>query len=284
MKRVVVSAVLGLTLVASAAHAQDRWERVVRDQLRQVGQASEQRGYTMATDIYQGRLDDDESTNLTVNLEQGKDYVMWGVCDQDCSDIDLVIYDSDGDEVDSDLETDDKPLLHVIPSRDGRYKVKVTMVTCSADPCRYGVGLWSKAAGSSSNSSSSSTDSNGDDRWQASVRSQLQTAGRTTTERGFTMSHEIFMGSLDDDASESLNIPLDGGTQYVLVGKCDQDCSDLDLTIYDPDGKKVDEDVQDDDTPVLQLTPRSDGRYRVKVTMPTCTASPCRYGVGVWAK
>jgi hypothetical protein len=98
------------------------------------------------------------------------------------------------------------------------------------------------------------------------------------------MSHEIFMGSLDDDASESLNIPLDGGTQYVLVGKCDQDCTDLDLTIYDPDGKKITEDIQDDDTPVLQLTPRSDGRYRVKVTMPTCSADPCRYGVGVWAK
>jgi hypothetical protein len=281
MKRVVVSALLGMTLAATAAHAQDRWERVVRDQLRQVGSATEQRGYTMATDVYQGSLDDDESTNLTVNLERGKDYVMWGVCDQDCTDIDLVIYDSDGDEVDSDLESDDKPLLHVIPGRDGRYRIKVTMVTCSAEPCRYGVGLWSKAAGSGN---SASSNSGGEDRWQADVRRYLTTAGATWTERGFAMSHEVFYGSLNDDASESLNIPLDAGTEYVLIGKCDNDCTDLDLTIYDADGKKLDEDVEEDDSPQVRLTPRSNARYRVKVAMPTCSANPCRYGVGVWAK
>jgi hypothetical protein len=281
MKRVVVSALLGLTLAATAAHAQDRWQQVVRDQLRQVGQATEQRGYSMTSEVFQGSLDDDESENFSVNLERGKDYVLWGVCDQDCTDVDLVIYDSDGDEVDSDLETDDKPLLHVVPSRDGRYRVKVTMVSCSAEPCRYGVGLWSKAAGSGN---SASSNSGGEDRWQANVREQLEAAGRTTTERGFTMSHEIFMGSLNDDASESLNIPLDAGTQYVLVGKCDEDCTDIDLTIYDGDGKKIDEDVEDDATPVLQLTPRVNARYRVKVAMPTCSANPCRYGVGVWAK
>ena len=285
MKRVVVSALLGLTLTATAAQAQDQWERVVRSELQRVGRASEQRGYTMATDVYQGRLDDDESTNLTVTLERGKDYVMWGVCDQDCSDIDLVIYNSDGDEVDSDLETDDKPLLHVVPSRDGRYKVKVTMVNCSADPCRYGVGLWSKPAGSeSSSSSTSSTDNNGDDRWQAVVREQLVRAGRVWNDQGYSMSHEIFMGSLNDDASESLNIPLDGGTQYVLMGTCDQDCTDVDLIIYDPDGKQIDKDEETDDKPILQLTARNSGRYRVKVSMPTCSADPCRYGVGVWAK
>jgi len=283
MKRVVVSALLGLTLAASAAQAQDRWEESVRRQLQSVGRSYEERGFRMASEIYQGRLKDDESTTLTVTLDAGKDYVFWGVCDQDCSDIDLVLYDSNGDEVDSDVLSDDQPVVNVSPSREGRYRVKVSMVTCSAEPCRYGVGLWSKAGGSGSASASSSSDGS-EDRWQASVRAQLERAGRTTTERGFTMSHEIFMGSLDDDGSESLNIPLDGGTQYVLVGKCDEDCTDLDLTIYDADGKKIDEDVEDDDTPVLQLTPRSNARYRVKVAMPTCSANPCRYGVGVWAK
>ncbi len=287
MKRVVLSALAGVALVATTAHAQDRWERVVRQQLEQVGQATERNGYTMATDIYQGRLDDDASTNLTVSLERGKDYVMWGVCDQDCTDIDLVIYDSDGDEVDSDLQTDDKPLVHVIPPRDGRYKIKVSMVACSANPCRYGVGLWSKTAGSGSGiqaESNSGGSGNGEDRWQAVVSQQLATAGERITREGYSMSHEIFMGSLNDDANESLNIPLDAGTKYVLVGKCDQDCNDLDLVIYDPNGNEVDSDVEVDDAPVLTLTARSSGRYRVKVSMPGCSANPCRYGVGVWAK
>ena len=79
-------------------------------------------------------------------------------------------------------------------------------------------------------------------------------------------------------------MPLDGGTQYMLVGVCDQDCSDMDLVIYDPNGNEVDNDLLDDDNPVLQLAPRNDGRYRVKVSIPACSANPCRYGVGVWAK
>jgi len=287
MKRVVLSALLGVTLVATAADAQDRWERVVRQELQTVGQVTERNGYTMATDIYQGRLDDDASTNLTVTLERGKDYMMWGVCDQDCTDIDLVIYDSDGDEIDSDLQTDDKPLVHVVPPRDGRYKIKVTMVTCSANPCRYGVGLWSKAAGSGSGitaDNSGGNSSSGGDRWQAVVQQQLTAAGERVTAQGYSMSHEIFMGSLDDNENESLNIPLDAGTKYVLLGKCDQDCTDIDLVIYDPNGNEVDSDIDDDDYPQLELTARSSGRYRVKVMMPACSANPCRYGVGVWAK
>lgn len=281
MKRAVVSALLGVTLIATTASAQDQWERVVRQQLQQVGAASERNGYTMASDVFQGRLDDDGSTSLNVTLQAGKDYVLWGVCDQDCSDIDLVIYDSDGDEVDSDLQTDDKPLLRVVPSRNGRYRIKVSMVSCSANPCRYGVGLWSKPAGSSS---SSNNNSSGGDRWETVVRSQLATKGEVAVRNGYQMSHEIFMGRLDDDANESLNIPLDGGNDYILIGVCDQDCSDVDLVIYDPNGNEVDSDVEDDDSPVLQLKVRENGRYRVKVSMPACSANPCRYGVGVWAK
>lgn len=290
MKRVVVSALLGVSLVASTAHAQDQWERVVRRQLEQVGSVSERNGYRMASDIFQGRLDDDATTNLNVELQRGKDYVLWGVCDQDCSDIDLVIYDSNGDQVDSDLQTDDKPLLHVIPSRNGQYRIKVSMANCSANPCRYGVGLWSRAVGSgnsgndNSSSNNNSSSSSEGDRWEGVVRRQLDEAGKVATDKGYAMSHEIFMGRLDDDASESLNIPLDGGTKYILVGVCDQDCSDVDLTIYDPDGNEVDSDLLTDDKPVLELDPRSNGRYRVKVSMVACTANPCRYGVGVWAK
>ena len=54
--------------------------------------------------------------------------------------------------------------------------------------------------------------------------------------------------------------------------------------IYDPNGNEVDSDIDDDDYPQLELTARSSGRYRVKVMMPACSANPCRYGVGVWAK
>jgi hypothetical protein len=263
----------------------DRWEAVVRSQLDQAGQAATSMGYSMSHDIYQGRLDDDAVDNLTVNLRSGQRYKILGVCDQDCRDIDLTLYDGNGNVVASDLATDDKPELTVTPSRGGEYRVKVSMANCTADPCRYGVGIWSRDAGTSDPETSSSSGGSSDgDQWEAVVRSQLQEKGREAEQKGFQMSHEIFMGRLDDDANESLNIPLDAGTHYVMWGVCDQDCTDIDLTIYDPDGNKVGEDVATDDHPHLDLVANATGRYRVKVGMVTCSADPCRYGVGVWAK
>lgn len=282
MKRVLVSALLGAALVSSVAQAQDRYEEVVRAELRRVGQTSENSGYHLTTDIFMGRLDDDATTNQNVSLESGQDYAIWGVCDQDCTDIDLTLYDDDGNQVDQDIQTDDKPLVRVTPRRNGRYRIKVSMATCSANPCRYGVGVWSRAA-RGGNSSDNSSSSEGD-RWERVVRQQLDNSGQQYRDQGFTMSHEIFMGRLDDDSNESLNIPLDGGTRYRLAGVCDQDCTDVDLTIYDPDGNEVDSDLETDDHPRLTVVPERSGRYRVKVSMVACSANPCRYGVGVWAK
>jgi hypothetical protein len=68
------------------------------------------------------------------------------------------------------------------------------------------------------------------------------------------------------------------------VGVCDNDCSDLDLVLYDADGDQVDSDVQTDDVPIVQVTPRETMRYRVKVLMPTCKTNPCWYGIGVYGK
>ncbi|HET7042645.1 MAG TPA: hypothetical protein VFI13_11520, partial [Gemmatimonadales bacterium] len=193
MKRAVVSALLGVIVVTSAAQAQDQWERVVRSQLQQVGTASEGRGYSMSHDIFMGRLDDDANTNLTLNLDAGKAYEIWGVCDQDCSDIDMVLYDENDNEVDSDLLTDDKPLVEVTPRHAARFRIKVTMASCRANPCRYGVGVWSRNAtnnandvnnanSASSNSGSSSSDG---DQWERVVRAQLNTAGQEEASNGY---------------------------------------------------------------------------------------------------
>lgn len=294
MKRALVSALLGVALVATTAHAQDQWERVVRSQLQTVGSASEGRGFHMDHDIYMGRLDDDAITNLTVNLDAGKSYEIWGVCDQDCSDIDMVLYDDNDNEIDSDLLTDDKPLVEVTPRHTGGFRIKVTMANCRANPCRYGVGVWSKNATAndannansvnSSGNSGSTSSSSGTDQWEAVVRAQLNTAGQQEQGNGYQMSHEIFMGRLDDDANESLTIPLDGGNEYILIGKCDQDCSDMDLTIYDPSGNEVASDLATDDSPTLHIKSAVNGNYRLKVAMPACRVNPCRYGVGVWSR
>lgn len=121
-------------------------------------------------------------------------------------------------------------------------------------------------------------------RWERQVRDQLKRAGRVLEDRGFELTHDVYTGSLRDDESESLTLTLRGGNDYALVGVCDEDCRDIDLRLYDLDGEEVDIDIEDDDTPIVQVSASSTGKYRLRVIMASCSTSPCFYGVGTFGK
>lgn len=91
-------------------------------------------------------------------------------------------------------------------------------------------------------------------------------------------------GSLNDDAKASHDMNVVGDREYVLFGACDNDCSDLDLLIYDGAGDLVRRDVATDDRPVLIFTPKKSGKYRIEVVMAACTDAPCRYGLQLKSK
>jgi hypothetical protein len=91
-------------------------------------------------------------------------------------------------------------------------------------------------------------------------------------------------GRLADDASEAHEMVVVGGNDYALFAACDNDCSDLDLKIYDPAGSLVMQDVAVDDTPVLTFTAHSSGKYRIETVMATCSRNPCFYGLELMAK
>lgn len=91
-------------------------------------------------------------------------------------------------------------------------------------------------------------------------------------------------GSLDDDEETSHEMTVNRGTDYVLFGACDNDCRDLDILVYDPDGDLVRRDVAADDNPVVVFTAAMAGKHRVKVVMADCRTEPCRYGLQLNAK
>ena len=123
-----------------------------------------------------------------------------------------------------------------------------------------------------------------ENQWRSQVEGYLKRAARTLSDRGYDQTHDTQIGSLRDDENDSFTLTLHSGTAYALVGVCDNDCSDLDMVLYDADGGQVDSDVQTDDVPIVQVTPRETMRYRVKVIMATCKTNPCWYGIGVYGK
>lgn len=91
-------------------------------------------------------------------------------------------------------------------------------------------------------------------------------------------------GTLSNLATGTHEMEVVAGNRYILFGACDNDCTDLDLKIYNPDGTVLAQDIATDDIPTLVFQPSTSARYRVEVIMAHCNRSPCFYGVQLMAK
>ena len=123
-------------LVASPAHAQPA---IVQTQLDSAIVLMGGQGFAPADEPVTGTLAQGDDEEFELDLQSGVSYFIVGVCDGGCSDLDLVLTDASGDEVESDRELDDVPMLAVESERTGSYVLSVQMATCSSSQCHYGV-------------------------------------------------------------------------------------------------------------------------------------------------
>ena len=73
-----------------------------------------------------------------------------------------------------------------------------------------------------------------------SLRDKLfASASELFADEGFHPVGFIHQGSLDSGEGERVTVSLAPGEEIALVGVCDSDCSDLDMTLLDPDGEQV---------------------------------------------
>jgi hypothetical protein len=126
--------------VAQASRSREQ----VRRQLVQATQVFERAGFRATHNLVTGYLGNGGDENITLTLRQGMTYAIVGVCDNDCRDVDLRLYDDNGNLVTSDVQTGDIPVLKVAPRWTGRYQIKVVMARCSNAPCHYGVAAFGK--------------------------------------------------------------------------------------------------------------------------------------------
>jgi len=119
---------------------------------------------------------------------------------------------------------------------------------------------------------------------EALVNQLLGTAAGMAKERGFSSTHSRHNGSLNVNQTETVTLDLNAGTSYMVIGLCDQDCSDIDLWISDENGYEIDSDTLEDDVPIVEVTPRRNARFSIRAKMITCNVEPCFYGIGVYGK
>jgi hypothetical protein len=126
-----------------SAHA-NAWSDEVGVQLARYAVLSGFNGYDLTHEPLIDTLDRGRSDYITINLRAGNKYGIIGVCDGDCRDLDIALYDRRGKLITSDMQDDDIPAIGFTPTRSGTYRVRVDMAHCRTGACYYGVGVFGK--------------------------------------------------------------------------------------------------------------------------------------------
>ncbi|WP_417913765.1 hypothetical protein [Candidatus Electronema sp. JM] len=116
------------------------------------------------------------------------------------------------------------------------------------------------------------------------VKAQLALVKLAGSTADFEETHNDKFDNMRDGEEDSFSFTLRKGMQYKIVSACDEDCSDLDLAMYDDNDEKVSDDLKDDSLPVVSVTPRRTGKFTLKVKMVSCKSNPCYYGISILGK
>ncbi|THH40700.1 hypothetical protein [Neolewinella litorea] len=128
-------ALLGLNATSAAQCQQES----IRSQINNVTAQMTDIGYEMVYLTRCGSLGEGESEIHDVELYGGVPYKIFAVCDGDCPDLDLQLYDGKGKLVADDTLDDYTPIVDVNPDAEATYHAKVIMYDCDVEPCYYAI-------------------------------------------------------------------------------------------------------------------------------------------------
>ena len=99
--------------------------------------------------------------------------------------------------------------------------------------------------------------------------------------------YDVEVGSvteyLDEGETFASTADLQRGN-YIVTARCDSDCDDIDLGVYDANRTPVVEDGDPDDAPTVRFSVTTRGEYHVGVSMYACSVEPCEFTVGILKK
>jgi hypothetical protein len=139
--RILVAALAVAFLPATVVAQANRWERQVQDQLQRTLTTLGVEARERPTATKTGTLNIEESEWFAVTLSAGVGYSIVGVCDNDCSKLQLVLTTPERNELATDRRSENFPVLRFTPPATRLFRVKVVMEACQVSPCWYGVAV-----------------------------------------------------------------------------------------------------------------------------------------------
>jgi len=120
----------------------------------------------------------------------------------------------------------------------------------------------------------------------AQVRGYLTEQASKHTADGFRQDTSIpdFVRAIRLEGGVIWQAPLRRGATYRVLAVCDNDCSDVDMEVFDAQGGFVGRDVATSDNPYVEFAPSADGPAYVRIWLAACESEPCYVGARVYRK
>jgi hypothetical protein len=137
MKLLIVLLTAGLP---TALLGQQRWERQVQERVQRAVDAV---GTSFRVPVVKrsGMLNTDEAWSFQTTLQQGMSYAIVGVCDDDCSRLELTLLTPSGSEIAKERNSESLPTIHFAAQATTSYGIRVVMEGCRWNPCWYAVAV-----------------------------------------------------------------------------------------------------------------------------------------------
>lgn len=127
-----------IAFVPSSAKAQSVIDQITTQTLQVMGYAG-----LRLNSHRDGSLNNNQYGEYTVQVPAGETVVFAGICDEDCSDVDLKI-SMNGRSLGEDVLDDDAPIVMLQNFGGGLVTVRVEMPACSVNPCGFRVMVFTK--------------------------------------------------------------------------------------------------------------------------------------------
>jgi hypothetical protein len=115
-------------------------------QLGQIAQTLGSQGFQQIGQPTVGSLNTSQTQNIPVQMMAGYQYYLAAVCDADCTDLDLALFDGYGNLAVQDNSVSATPMVPVASiSQSGNFTLQVQMFACNVQPCSYAAVLYGRA-------------------------------------------------------------------------------------------------------------------------------------------
>ncbi len=132
------------SLPSQPQEAPVNYQQQILQRLGQVEQVFASEGFQQVSPPASGQMPQGQVMTHPVTLNVGGEYRIIGVCDNDCGDLDLILFDGYNNQIAQDQLADATPVVAVTPAQGGQFTVQAVMHNCTVNPCYYALVLYGR--------------------------------------------------------------------------------------------------------------------------------------------